>query len=107
MMTLTQDPEDLKILTSLALMNIEGEGMGDVRRFYRKRLVSMGAVEPTEEERAELEAAAQQQKPDPQAAFLESEAQKNMSESQAHHGRRQAHCGGHGQDRGRDAQDHA
>ena len=82
MMTLTQDPEDLKILTSLALMNIEGEGMGDVRRFYRKRLVSLGAVEPTEEERGELEAAAAQQKPDPQAAFLESEAQKNMADSQ-------------------------
>ena len=82
MMTLTQDPEDLKILTSLALMNVEGEGMGDVRRFYRKRLVTMGAVEPTEEERAELQAAAQQAKPDPQAAFLESEARKNDADAQ-------------------------
>jgi hypothetical protein len=82
MMTLTQDPEDLKILTSMAMMNIEGEGLGDVRPFFRKRLVSMGAVEPTEEERTELEQAAQAQKPDPQAAFLETEGQKNMAQAQ-------------------------
>jgi hypothetical protein len=82
MMTMTQDPEDLKILLSLALMNLEGEGMGDVRRFYRKRLLAMGAVEPTEEERAEMEAAAQNAKPDPQAAFLESEAEKNLAQAQ-------------------------
>lgn len=82
MMTLTQDPEDLKILTSLALMNIEGEGMSDVRRFYRKRLVSMGAVEPTEEEAQQMAEAQANAKPDPQAAFLETEGQKNMAQAQ-------------------------
>lgn len=82
MMTLTQDPEDLKILTAIAMTNIEGEGMSSVRRFYRDRLVQLGVEEPTEEERAEMAEAAANAKPDPQAAFLETEGQKNMAQAQ-------------------------
>lgn len=82
MMTLTQDPSDIKIMTLMAWLNMEGEGLSDVRRYARKQLVSMGVVEPTEEERAELAAAAAQAKPDPQAAFLESEARKNDADAQ-------------------------
>ena len=82
MMQMAQDPEDMKILLSMALMNMDGEGVDDVRAFYRKRLVGMGVIEPTEEEAAEMAKVAQAQKPDPQAAFLEAESQKSLAMAQ-------------------------
>jgi len=82
MMQMTQDPEDMKILLSVALMNMDGEGVGDVRRFYRKRLVQMGVQTPTEAEQQEMAQAAQNAKPDPQAAFLDAEAQKSLALAQ-------------------------
>jgi len=82
-MQMTTDPADLKVLTSLALMNIEGEGLGDVRDFYRKQLVQIGVMQPTDEERAEMEAAmqAQQQQQDPQALYLMAEAEKAQAQA--------------------------
>jgi hypothetical protein len=83
MMQMTTDPADLKVMTSLALMNIEGEGLGDVRDFYRKQLVQIGVMQPTDEERAEMEAAmqAQQQQQDPQALYLMAEAEKAQAQA--------------------------
>jgi hypothetical protein len=83
MMQMTTDPADLKVLTSLALMNIEGEGLGDVRNFYRKQLVQIGVMQPTDGERAEMEAAmqAQQQQQDPQALYLMAEAEKAQAQA--------------------------
>lgn len=74
MMQMTPDPETQTILASMALMNMEGEGLREVRAFFRKRLVGMGVVEPTEEEMAEMEAAAQSQQPDPNALYLQAAA---------------------------------
>ena len=74
MMQMTPDPETQTILASMALMNMEGEGLREVRAFFRKRLVGMGVVEPTEEEMAEMEAAAQNQQPDPNALYLQAAA---------------------------------
>ena len=79
------DPETTQILTSLALMNMEGEGLADVRDFYRQKLIRMGVVKPSEEERKELEAEAANAKnepPDPQAQFLMASAQKAAAEAQ-------------------------
>lgn len=74
MLQMTPDPETQTILASMALMNMEGEGLREVRAFFRKRLVGMGVVEPTEEEMAEMEAAAQNQQPDPNALYLQAAA---------------------------------
>lgn len=81
MMTLTQDPQDLKILTAMAMMNIEGEGMGDARAYYRDQLVELGVVEPTEEERAEMQEAAASAKPNPQDQLFEATALKEMEQA--------------------------
>lgn len=81
-----QDPTDAKILTAAILMNSDGEGMGDLRDYYRKQLVGMGVVEPTDEERKQMEEAAANQKPDPQAQYLEAaarEADANAENKQA------------------------
>lgn len=76
MMQMTQDQEALTIMTAMALMNMEGEGMADIRRFYRRKLVEMGIVEPTEQEAQELQAAADNQQQDPNAVFMQAAAEE-------------------------------
>jgi hypothetical protein len=81
-MALTQDPETLNVLTSMLMLNMEGEGLGDVREFFRKRMVMMGVMEPTEEEAEQMAAAAQNQQPDPQAVYLQAAAEEAMAKAQ-------------------------
>jgi hypothetical protein len=76
MMAITQDPETLQVLGSAALMNMDGEGLEDVRNFFRTRLVKMGVVKPTEEEAKQMAQAAQGQAPDPQAILMQSMAEE-------------------------------
>jgi hypothetical protein len=82
MMQLTTDPEAQAVLTSMVMMNMEGEGLSDVKAFFRKKLVTMGAVKPTKEEQAELDQAQQNQQPDPNAQFLEASARKALADEQ-------------------------
>jgi hypothetical protein len=83
MLQFTQnDPEMSTVLTSMAMMNMEGEGLKDVRKFFRTRLVKMGAVEPNEEEMQAMEAELQAQEPDANAALLLAEAEKSQTQAQ-------------------------
>jgi hypothetical protein len=83
MMQITQDPETLQVLGAMAMMNMEGEGIGEVRDFFRKRLIRMGVVKPTQQETealiAEMEAAGQQQ--DPNAIFLQAAAEEAVGKA--------------------------
>jgi hypothetical protein len=74
MLQIATDPETQAVLTSLAMMNMEGEGIGDIRQFFRKKLVRMGVVEPNEAEQEEMAMEAQNQQPDPNAMFLQASA---------------------------------
>lgn len=76
MMQITQDPETLQVLGAMAMMNMEGEGIQDVRDFFRKRLLRLGVIEPTEEEAQQLAMEIQNQKQDPNEAFLLASAQE-------------------------------
>lgn len=72
MMSLTQDPETLSVLTSAAMMNMEGEGLKDINEFFRQKGLALGFVKPNKEEQAELAQIQQQpEKPDPNAQYLE------------------------------------
>ena len=73
---MVQDPETQQVLTSNILMNLEGEGMGEVRDYYRRRLLRMGAIKPNEKEAKELAAEQANQQPDPQSLYLMREAEK-------------------------------
>jgi len=77
----TNDPDDLKVLLAMIYMNMEGEGIKDFRNYYRKYLVKIGVVEPTEEEQQELIAAAQNQPPDPQAELANALAQESQAKA--------------------------
>ena len=85
MMQMTSDPETQLVLSSLALMNIEGEGLSDVKDYFRKKLLKLGAVKPTEAEMQEMQQQAQaaaQQPPDPQAQYLQAAAQEASARAQ-------------------------
>jgi hypothetical protein len=50
MMAITDDPQTKQVLQAMAMMNMEGEGIGEVRDFFRKQLLRLGVVKPTEQE---------------------------------------------------------
>lgn len=77
MLPLLSDPMDQQVLSSMIMLNTEGEGIGDVRGYYRKKLVRIGVVEPTKEEAQQLAQEAQNEQPDANTLYLQSEAKKN------------------------------
>jgi len=76
MIQLTQDLETANVLTAMAMMNMEGEGLSDTNAYFRKKLLRMGVVKPTEEEAQELMAEMQGQPQDPNAIYLQAAAEE-------------------------------
>ena len=70
LMQTTTDPADMKILSTMAMMNIEGEGMDDIRDYSRKQLVNLGVVKPTDEEAEQLKSELENKKPDANEEYL-------------------------------------
>ena len=81
MMQVTSDPETQMILQSMAIMNMDGEGIGDIKDFFRDKLVQLGVIKPTEEEQQAMMEAAQGQQSDPQAAYLMAAAEEAQAKS--------------------------
>ena len=79
MMAVTQDPETMAVLSSMALMNLEGEGISDVRDFFRKRLIKMGVVQPTKAETEALMAEMQNQQEDPNSIYLKAASEEAVA----------------------------
>lgn len=80
MMQVTSDPQDMQVLSSMAMLNMEGEGIEDVREYYRKKLVEMGVVKPNkQEQQAMAEAAQNPAPPGPQEILLQAAAQKEQA----------------------------
>ena len=59
---IVQSPESQEILEAQIWMNSEGEGMSDIREYYRKKLVQMGVMKPTKQDQKDMAAAAEQEK---------------------------------------------
>jgi hypothetical protein len=76
MLQITQDPETAQVLTAMAMMNMEGEGISDVRGYFRKQLLRMGVVTPNEEEAQEMMAESQNQPQDPNSVYLQAAAEE-------------------------------
>lgn len=81
MMAITQDQETLQVLGAMAMMNMEGEGIGEVRGYFRRKLIKMGVVKPTDEEAKELTQEAANMPPDPNAEFLKASADQASAEA--------------------------
>lgn len=80
----TPDVEMQTILGHVALMNMEGEGLQDVRDYSRRKLLNMGVVKPTKEEEAEMQAAqaANPPQPDPQAIVAGAVAEESLAKAE-------------------------
>jgi len=76
MVAIADDPETKQVLLSMAMLNMEGEGIQDIRDYFRKRLVRAGVIKPTEEEMQALQAEMQNQPPDSQAMLLNAMAEE-------------------------------
>lgn len=76
MLQITQDPETAQVLTAMAMMNMEGEGIGDANAYFRKKLLRMGVVKPTDAEAEELMAEMQGKPQDPNAMYLQAAAEE-------------------------------
>lgn len=73
------DPKLKQIITSLALTNMDGEGIDDLQEYLRMQLVQMGVVKPTDDEKKKLQAiqeAQANQPPDPQSQYFLAAAQR-------------------------------
>lgn len=81
MMQITQDQETLQVLGAMAMMNMEGEGIGEVRDYFRKRLIRMGVVKPTDGEQKALEEEKANQPPDANTQFLQASADQASAEA--------------------------
>lgn len=81
MMSITQDPETLQVLGAMSMMNMEGEGISEVRDFFRQKLLKMGAVKPTEEEARGLAEDLANQKPDAQEEYFRSAAENEQAKA--------------------------
>jgi hypothetical protein len=79
MLAMTQDPDDAMVLRAMVFQNMEGEGISDVREYYRKKMVQKGVIKPTEEEAKAMAQAAQT--PDPQAEYLKAAADQAQAEA--------------------------
>lgn len=83
----TTDPETASMLTHAAIMNTEGEGLEDIRNASRKKMVAMGVIEPTKEEKEQAAAAAENTPPDANATLAtamaaEAEAKAELATAQ-------------------------
>ena len=67
MMAATTDPETASVLQAMAMLNMEGEGIADVKEYFRKKMVNMGALKPNEEEAKQMAAKAGEKSPQDQA----------------------------------------
>lgn len=81
MIQLTADPQTQTVLTAAALMNMEGEGLGSIRDWFRLQLVKMGVEKPTDKEAEEMAAAQANQGPNAQDQLALSMAANEQAKS--------------------------
>jgi hypothetical protein len=79
MASLTDDAETKQVLGAMAMMNMEGEGITEVREYFRKKLLRMGVVKPTEEEQQTMADEMQNAQPSPNDQYLQAAAEAEQA----------------------------
>lgn len=75
------DQELARVAVLTAVMNQDGEGTGDMQAWARKQLVGAGVVPPNEEERQQMEQAAEGEQPSAAEQVLTAQAQELSSKA--------------------------
>jgi len=81
MLAVTQDQDTAQIIQLYALMNMEGEGLGDLRKYIRTRLVSKGVIVATEEDKKIMAEMAASAPTDPNADAMKAMADQAAAEA--------------------------
>jgi len=81
MVAMTDDPETKQVLGAMAMMNMEGEGISEVREYFRDKLIKLRVIKPTDQEAAELQQQAANQQPSPQDQYFMAEAAKAQTDA--------------------------
>jgi hypothetical protein len=63
LMGAVKDPETLTVLGNMILANSSGEGMAEIRPYFRNNLIKIGALKPTDEEIEQLQSEKQEPPP--------------------------------------------
>jgi hypothetical protein len=71
----------MQVLGAMAMMNMEGEGISDVRDFFRRKLIMLGVVKPTKAEMEEMMQAKANQPEDPNSIFLQAAAEEAVAKA--------------------------
>jgi hypothetical protein len=84
MMGVTQDPETLQVLQAMVMLNMDGEGVEELKDYFRRKLVLVRAVEPNKEEAQLLQAQAQQKSAEERTLeAMANEADANATKARA------------------------
>lgn len=78
---IVQDPNERAAIIGTMMLNMEGEGLQDLREYYRKRMVQIGAAKPTDDDKREAEEAKKTAQPDPNAELVKAAAQREAAEA--------------------------
>ena len=81
MVQITDDPDTKQVLGAMAMMNMEGEGIAEVRDYFRQKLIKMGVIKPTDDETKKLVEEMQNQPPDPNAEFLKASSSQALAKA--------------------------
>lgn len=81
MLPFVQDPADISVIVGWVFMNLEGEGLSDLRNYYRQKLIRLGAVKPTDEEIQQLQEEQANKQPDPQSQYFMAAAQQAAADA--------------------------
>lgn len=77
------DQEAQSVLISLAMLNLDGEGIDDARDFFRRRMVQIGAVKPTQDELEQMKKQEEENKqPDPNEILILSAAEEAQAKAE-------------------------
>lgn len=74
-------PEDQSALIASIIYHTDGEGLDDLRDFYRKKLLAMGIAKPTKEEQAQIEQESANAQPDPTEMLARAMAENEISQA--------------------------
>jgi len=74
-----QNPQEQSVIAATIVENLDGDGIDGLQKWARTTLLNAGAAIPTDEETQEMQAAAQNKQPDPNAMYLMAEAGKSQA----------------------------